>query len=83
MPPAFGNWGNGSYAHLISAYLAQTKKINVTPVAYKGEAPMLEDLASIIGQLQQLACIGQRQRVSRRAVREQVQRVQLHAGVAQ
>lgn len=42
---SFGNWGNGSYAHLISAYLAQTKKINVTPVAYKGEAPMLQDLA--------------------------------------
>ncbi|CAN7774063.1 tripartite tricarboxylate transporter substrate binding protein [Cupriavidus necator] len=41
----FANWGPGSYAHLVGAYLGKSKKIDVTPVSYKGEAPMLQDLA--------------------------------------
>ncbi|CAG2159282.1 tripartite tricarboxylate transporter substrate binding protein [Cupriavidus numazuensis] len=41
----FGNWGPGSYAHLIATYLGKSKKIGVTPISYKGESPMLQDVA--------------------------------------
>ena len=40
-----GNWGVGSYGHLTSTYLGKTKKIDIVNVSYKGEAPMLQDLA--------------------------------------
>jgi len=40
----FGSWGVGSYGHLVSAYLAQTRHVQFTHVAYKGEAPMVQDL---------------------------------------
>lgn len=40
-----GNWGVGSYGHLATSYLGKSKQIDITPVSYKGEAPMLQDLA--------------------------------------
>ncbi|MDM0018072.1 Bug family tripartite tricarboxylate transporter substrate binding protein [Variovorax saccharolyticus] len=44
-----GSWGAGSYPHLACAYMAQSWKTAITHVAYKGEAPMLQDLVG--GQL--------------------------------
>ncbi len=41
----FGNWGVGSFAHMAASYLGKSRSIEVTNVAYKGEAPMLQDLA--------------------------------------
>jgi len=41
---SFGSWGVGSYGHLASAYLARTRKADITHVAYKGEAPLIQDL---------------------------------------
>ncbi len=40
-----GSWGAGSYPHLACAYMASSWKVEVTHVAYKGEAPLLQDLA--------------------------------------
>jgi tripartite-type tricarboxylate transporter receptor subunit TctC len=34
----------GSYAHLAGAYLSQSMSADMTHAAYKGEAPMLQDL---------------------------------------
>lgn len=45
----FGSWGVGSYGHLTSSHLARTRKVDLTHVAYKGEAPMVQDLVG--GQL--------------------------------
>ncbi|RAS03491.1 tripartite tricarboxylate transporter substrate binding protein [Cupriavidus alkaliphilus] len=44
-----GSWGIGSFGHLASAHLARTRKADFTHVAYKGEAPMIQDLVG--GQL--------------------------------
>ncbi|MDM0011777.1 tripartite tricarboxylate transporter substrate binding protein [Variovorax sp. J22P168] len=44
-----GSWGAGSYPHLACAHMASSWKTRLTHVAYKGEAPMLQDLAG--GQL--------------------------------
>lgn len=41
---SYGSWGAGSYAHLAGAYLSQTLNADMTHAAYKGEAPMLQDL---------------------------------------
>ncbi|SPA39650.1 Extra-cytoplasmic Solute Receptor [Cupriavidus taiwanensis] len=41
---SFGSWGIGSYGHLTSAYLNRSRKVDLTHVAYKGEAPMIQDL---------------------------------------
>ena len=41
---SFGSWGVGSYGHLVSSHLARTRKADITHVAYKGEAPMIQDL---------------------------------------
>ena len=41
---SYGSWGIGSYAHLAGAYLSQILNANMTHAAYKGEAPMLQDL---------------------------------------
>lgn len=41
---SYGSWGMGSYAHLAGAYLSQNLNANMTHAAYKGEAPMLQDL---------------------------------------
>ena len=47
---SYGSWGVGSYAHLAGAYMSKTLNADMTHVAYKGEAPMIQDL--IGGQLQ-------------------------------
>ncbi|MDM0112067.1 tripartite tricarboxylate transporter substrate binding protein [Variovorax sp. J22R133] len=40
-----GSWGAGSYPHLACAHMAASWKAEIAHVAYKGEAPMLQDLA--------------------------------------
>jgi tripartite-type tricarboxylate transporter receptor subunit TctC len=40
-----GSWGAGSYPHLACSYMASTWKVELAHVAYKGEAPLLQDLA--------------------------------------
>ncbi|WP_413788757.1 Bug family tripartite tricarboxylate transporter substrate binding protein [Comamonas halotolerans] len=47
---AYGSWGVGSYAHLAGAYMSITQNADMNHIAYKGEAPMLQEL--IGGQLQ-------------------------------
>lgn len=47
---AYGSWGMGSYAHLAGAWLSDKYKADMNHVAYKGEAPMLQDLVG--GQFQ-------------------------------
>jgi tripartite-type tricarboxylate transporter receptor subunit TctC len=47
---AYGSWGMGSYAHLAGAWLSDKLKADMNHVAYKGEAPMLQDLVG--GQFQ-------------------------------
>ncbi|MFJ4291879.1 Bug family tripartite tricarboxylate transporter substrate binding protein [Cupriavidus sp. NPDC089707] len=42
---SFANWGAGSYAHLVASYLGKSRNLDVTPIAYKGEAPILQDIA--------------------------------------
>ncbi len=43
---AFGNYGQGSTGHAYALLLAQEAGLRVTQVAYRGEAPMLQDLLS-------------------------------------
>jgi tripartite-type tricarboxylate transporter receptor subunit TctC len=43
---AFGNYGQGSTGHAYALLLAQETGLRVTQVAYRGEAPMLQDLLS-------------------------------------
>ncbi|HMO45654.1 MAG TPA: tripartite tricarboxylate transporter substrate binding protein [Rubrivivax sp.] len=40
----YGSYGIGSSAHLIGAYLSQSKGLDMVHVPYKGEPPMLQDL---------------------------------------
>ncbi|MEH3086490.1 MAG: tripartite tricarboxylate transporter substrate binding protein [Xylophilus ampelinus] len=47
---SYGSWGVGSYAHLAGAYMSKSTDADMTHVAYKGEAPMIQEL--IGGQLQ-------------------------------
>ena len=47
---SYGSWGTGSYAHLAGAYMSKTMDADMVHVAYKGEAPMIQEL--IGGQLQ-------------------------------
>jgi tripartite-type tricarboxylate transporter receptor subunit TctC len=41
---SYGSYGIGSSAHLIGAYLSQSRKLEMSHVPYKGEPPMLQDL---------------------------------------
>jgi tripartite-type tricarboxylate transporter receptor subunit TctC len=41
---AFGNYGPGSTGHAFAVLLAEETRLNVTQVAYRGEAPMLQDI---------------------------------------
>ena len=41
---SYGSYGAGSYAHLAPNYMSERTKTEMTHVAYKGEAPMLQDL---------------------------------------
>ena len=42
----YGSFGQGSSSHLLNAYLSESHKLNMTHVAYKGEAPMALDIMS-------------------------------------
>ncbi|RYZ05286.1 MAG: tripartite tricarboxylate transporter substrate binding protein, partial [Comamonadaceae bacterium] len=47
---AYGSYGVGAYPHLAGAHMSMTQQAEMNHVAYKGEAPMLQDL--IGGQIQ-------------------------------
>ena len=47
---AYGSYGVGAYPHLAGAYMSLTQHAEMNHIAYKGEAPMLQDL--IGGQIQ-------------------------------
>jgi tripartite-type tricarboxylate transporter receptor subunit TctC len=47
---SYGSYGMGSYAHLAGAYMSQALGADMAHVAYKGEAPMVQDLLG--GQIQ-------------------------------
>ena len=47
---AYGSYGIGSYPHLAGAWMSATQQGDMSHVAYKGEAPMMQDL--ITGQIQ-------------------------------
>ena len=42
----YGSYGVGSAGHLMSAYLNDSRKLDMTHVAYKSEAPYLQDLSA-------------------------------------
>jgi tripartite-type tricarboxylate transporter receptor subunit TctC len=42
----YGSWGAGSYPHLAGALISKTGDLDMTHVAYKGEAPMVQDLVA-------------------------------------
>ncbi len=41
---SYGSYGIGSFGHLVGAYLSQSKGLDMTHIAYKGVAPMVQDL---------------------------------------
>lgn len=47
---SYGSWGVGSYAHLAGAYMSKSTDSDMVHSAYKGEAPMIQDLLG--GQIQ-------------------------------
>ncbi len=47
---SFGSYGQGSYPHMAGEFLSKQTNSQLSHVAYKGEAPMLQDLLG--GQLQ-------------------------------
>jgi tripartite-type tricarboxylate transporter receptor subunit TctC len=40
----YGSFGSGSSSHLLNAYLSESRKLDMSHVAYKGEAPMAQDM---------------------------------------
>jgi len=42
----YGSYGVGSAGHLMAAYLSDSNHLDMTHAAYKGEAPMVQDLIS-------------------------------------
>lgn len=41
---AYGSYGVGSFGHLVSEYLNKSRDLDMTHTAYKGEAPLIQDL---------------------------------------
>jgi tripartite-type tricarboxylate transporter receptor subunit TctC len=41
---AYGSFGVGSSSHLLNAHLSESRHLDMTHVAYKGEAPMIQDM---------------------------------------
>ena len=46
----YGSFGIGSSSHVLSAYLSESQKLDMSHVAYKGESPMAQDMLG--GQIQ-------------------------------
>ena len=42
---AYGSYGVGSYGHLVSEYLNKSRNLEMTHIAYKGEGPLVQDIA--------------------------------------
>lgn len=42
---SYGSWGSGSYSHLACAWISHNLQADMTHTPYKGEAPMMQDLA--------------------------------------
>ena len=42
----YGSWGTGSYPHLVGALMSKENDLDMTHIAYKGEAPMVQDLVA-------------------------------------
>ena len=40
----YGSFGLGSSSHLLMAYLSESRQLDMVHVAYKGEAPMMQDI---------------------------------------
>ena len=47
---SYGSYGVGTVGHLLGAYLGHSRRLDMVHVAYKGEAPMVQDLVG--GQIQ-------------------------------
>ena len=47
---SYGSFGVGTYGHILSSYLSQSRQLDMTHVAYKGETPLLQDMVG--GQIQ-------------------------------
>ncbi|HQD48371.1 tripartite tricarboxylate transporter substrate binding protein [Ottowia sp.] len=47
---SYGSYGTGAYPHLAGAHMSLTQNADMVHVAYKGEAPMVQDL--LAGQIQ-------------------------------
>ena len=47
---SYGSYGTGAYPHLAGAYMSQSQNADMSHVAYRGEAPMVQDLLG--GQIQ-------------------------------
>ena len=41
---AYGSFGVGSSSHLLNAHLSESRHLDMTHVAYKGEAPMIQEM---------------------------------------
>ncbi|EYS87473.1 ABC transporter substrate-binding protein [Cupriavidus sp. SK-4] len=41
---SYGSYGIGSFPHLAGAYMSQSRGLDMTHIAYKAEAPMVQDL---------------------------------------
>lgn len=41
---SYGSYGTGSFGHLAGAYLNHSRRLDMTHIAYKGEAPMVQAL---------------------------------------
>lgn len=64
---AFGNYGQGSTGHAFALLLAQEAGLRATQVAYRGEAPMLQDLlaGSVHGSFNGMTASGEMIRLRR------------------
>ncbi|XAH24035.1 tripartite tricarboxylate transporter substrate-binding protein [Xylophilus sp. GW821-FHT01B05] len=43
---SYGSWGVGAYPHLAGAHMSVAQQADMTHIAYKGEAPMMQDLVA-------------------------------------
>lgn len=64
---SFGNYAPGSTGHAFGLILAREARLNATQVAYRGEAPMLQDIlaGSIEGGFHSMAAAGEMVRAGR------------------